>query len=85
MLVARFSVHDDNPWISPKAHRLGSRKWLIKIHAGNGPDRSTDEIRNQNPCNLVDVLDTATQCIDDMLTELDMTVTDAGFQVFLLR
>lgn len=37
------------------------------------------------PCNLVDVLDTATQCIDDMLTELDMTVTDAGFQVFLLR
>ncbi|WP_414430814.1 hypothetical protein ACMG4M_05140 [Alcanivorax sp. IL3] len=85
MLVARFSVHDEQPWISPKARRLGSRKWLIKIHAGNGPDRSTDEIRNQNPCNLVDVLDTATQCIDDMLTELDMTVTDAGFQVFLLR
>ncbi|SEF44720.1 hypothetical protein SAMN04515663_101407 [Alcanivorax sp. DSM 26293] len=85
MLVARFSVHVEQPWISPKARRLGSRKWLIKIHAGNGPDRSTDEIRNQNPCNLVDVLDTATQCIDDMLTELDMTVTDAGFQVFLLR
>jgi len=58
---------------------------LLRIHAGNGPDRSTNEIRNQNPCNLVDVLDTATQCIDDMLTELDMTVTDAGFQVFLLR
>lgn len=85
MLVARFSVHDEQPWISPKARRLGSRKWLIKIHAGNGPDRSTDEIRNQNPCNLVDILETATQCIDDMLAELDMTVTDAGFQVFLLR
>lgn len=85
MLVARFSVHDEQPWISPKARALGSRKWLLRIHAGNGPDRSTNEIRNQNPCNLVDVLDTATQCIDDMLTELDMTVTDAGFQVFLLR
>lgn len=85
MLIARFSVHDDKPWISPKARSLGSRKWLIKPHTGNGPARSTDEIRNQNPCNLVDVLDTATQCIDDMLTELDMTVTDAGFQVFLLR
>jgi len=85
MLVARFSVHDEQPWISPKARCLGSRKWLIKIHAGNGPDRSTDEIRNQNPCNLVDVLDTATRSIDELLSDHAHTVTDAGFQVFLLR
>ncbi|MEQ3723478.1 hypothetical protein [Alcanivorax sp.] len=85
MLIARFSLHDEQPWISPKARSLGSRKWLIKLHAGNGPARSTDEIRNQNPCNLVDILETATQSIDDLLSEHAHTVTDAGFQVFLLR
>lgn len=85
MLIARFSVHDPEPWISPKAADLGTRMWLVRVHASNGATSSTDKIRNQNPCNLVDILDTAKACIDEMLEELDKTITDAGFQVFLLR
>ena len=85
MLVACYSVHDAEPRISPKARGLGCRKWLVRVHASNGDDSSTDKIHNQNPCNLVDMLDTAQACIDEMLEELDMTITDAGFQVFLLR
>lgn len=85
MLVARYSVHDAQPWISPRATRLGQRKWLIKIHAATGEQNSADTLRNHKPCHLVDIIDTASDSISELLDEHDNTVTDAGFQVFLLR
>lgn len=85
MLIARYSVHEEEPWISPKAASLGARKWLVHMHASNGVISSTNKMRNNKSCHLADMLDTAKECINEMLEELDMTVTDAGFQVFLLR
>jgi hypothetical protein len=85
MIVATYSVHDKNPRISDRAAGLGQRRWQIKLYARNGGDQSNRDIRPQGSCYLVDVLPLATEAINELLDEFDNTVTDAGFQVVVLR
>ena len=85
MIVATFNVHQSQPRISDRAAGLGPRRWQIKLYAQNGGGQSTRELRPQGRCYLVDVLPLATEAINELLDEFDNTVTDAGFQVVVLR
>lgn len=85
MIVATFNVHQSQPRISDRAAGLGPRRWQIKLYARNDGDHSTRELRPQGSCYLVDVLPLATEAINELLDEFDNTVTDAGFQVVVLR
>ena len=85
MILATYSVHDKNPRISDRAAGLGPRRWQIKLYARNGGDQSNRDIRPRGSCYLVDVLPLATEAINELLDEFDNTVTDAGFQVVVLR
>lgn len=85
MVVAGYSVHDDKPWVRPGTQRLGRCKWQIRLFAQNELERHEQEINHKQPCSLYELLHVAGKAADEMLQELDMTVTDAGFQVIKLR
>ena len=85
MIVATHTLRTDKTWIHAKAPGLGRRRWQINLYAARDQDRATQELKPEDPCYLVEVLPLATEAIDELLAEFDHTVTDAGFQVVLLR
>lgn len=82
MIVATYSVHEDNPRILGQVSRPA--KWLVRLFATDGVERITDTLRNRQPCMLTDLLPEATKQIDELIQELP-AYTDAGFQVIRLR
>ena len=82
MIVATYTVHDKEPRIM--GHVSRPAKWLVRLFATDGSARITDTIRNRQPCMLSDLLQEATNQIDELIQELP-AYTDAGFQVIRLR